>query len=130
MNNLSFNDNVRLDVDVMKSNLIDYILEYINSHLEEDITIDELSKFTYLSKFHLSREFKRHTGTTLHRYIIQKKLIAAKALILLDNPITQVYEQCGFGDYSNFFRAFKNEYGMTPKQFHEVMKSDHQLNRH
>lgn len=122
LNNLSFNDRVRLDVDVKKSSLIDRILEYINSHLEEDITIDALSEYSYLSKFHLSREFKRHTGTTLHRYILQKKLIASKELILKDIPITQVYEQCGFGDYSNFFRAFKKEYGMTPKQFYEAMK--------
>lgn len=130
MNNLSFQENTRLDVDVKKSNLIDHILEYINSHLEEDVTIDELSRYTYLSKFHLSREFKRHTGTTLHRYILQKKLIAAKELILKDIPITHVYEQCGFGDYSNFFRAFKNEYGMTPKQFQEAMKSNNLVDRH
>lgn len=123
VNQLTFNENDRLDVDVKKNNLIDSIMDYINSHLEEDITIDALSEHTYLSKFHLSREFKKHTGTTLHRYILQKKLIAAKELILTDIPITQVYEQCGFGDYSNFFRAFKNEYGMTPKQFYEAMKS-------
>jgi AraC-like DNA-binding protein len=122
VNNLTFNENDRLDVDVKKSNLIDRVLDYINSHLEEDITIDALSDYTYLSKFHLSREFKKHTGTTLHRYILQKKLIAAKELILKDIPITHVYEQCGFGDYSNFFRAFKNEYGMTPKQFYEAMR--------
>jgi AraC-like DNA-binding protein len=107
---------------VKKSNLIEHVLEYIGTHIDEDITIDDLSAYTYLSKFHLSREFKKHTGTTLHRYILQKKLIAAKELILRDIPITLVYEQCGFGDYSNFFRAFKNEYGMTPKQYLEAMK--------
>jgi AraC-like DNA-binding protein len=36
-------------------------------------------------------------------------------------PIINVYGQCGFGDYSNFFRAFKSEYGVTPKQFYELM---------
>lgn len=123
INNLAFNEGVRLDVEVKKSNLIEHILEYINAHIDEDITIDALSEHTYLSKFHLSREFKKHTGTTLHRYILQKKLIAAKELILKEIPITHVYEQCGFGDYSNFFRAFKNEYGMTPKQYFEAMKA-------
>ena len=122
INNLTINEEVRPDVEVKKSNLIEHILEYINAHIDEDITIDELSEFTYLSKFHLSREFKKHTGTTLHRYILQKKLIAAKELILKEIPITHVYERCGFGDYSNFFRAFKNEYGMTPKQYYEAMK--------
>lgn len=36
-------------------------------------------------------------------------------------PITEVYQQSGFGDYSNFFRAFRNEYNMTPKQYYEKM---------
>ncbi len=122
INNQTIHDNIRLDVEAKKSNLIEQILEYINAHIDEDITIDDLSEYTYLSKFHLSREFKKDTGTTLHRYILQKKLIAAKELILKDIPITHVYEQCGFGDYSNFFRAFKNEYGMTPKQYLEAMR--------
>jgi len=121
INNIAFNDKVRLDVDIKKSNLIDGIIDYINNHIEEDITVDEISECFYLSKFHLSREFKKHTGTTLHRYIVQKKLIEAKELILKETPITSVYKQCGFGDYSNFFRAFKNEYGVTPKQFYEAM---------
>jgi AraC-like DNA-binding protein len=52
---------------------------------------------------------------------VQKKLIEAKELIIKKTPITEVYKQCGFGDYSNFFRAFKNEYGVTPKQFYDSM---------
>ena len=121
LNNLAKNDRVRLDVDTKKNNLIDEIIQYIYNRIDEDITVDELSEHFYLSKLHLSREFKKYTGTTLHRYIVQKKLIEAKELILKGIPITSVYEQCGFGDYSNFFRAFKNEYGFTPKQFYEVM---------
>lgn len=121
INNLAFNEDIDLSVDIKKSNLIDGIIEYINNHVEEDITINEIAEQFYLSKFHLSREFKKYTGTTIHRYIVQKKLIEAKELILKEIPITVVYKQCGFGDYSNFFRAFKNEYGITPKQFYEVM---------
>lgn len=123
INNLAFNYNIQLSVDIKKSNLIDGIIEYINNHIEEDISVDDLSEYFYLSKFHLSREFKKHTGTTIHRYIVQKKLIEAKEMILKETPITSVYKQCGFGDYSNFFRAFKNEYGVTPKQFYELMNN-------
>lgn len=121
INNLAFSNNVQLSVEIKKSNLIDGIIEYINNRIEEDITVDSISEYFYMSKFHLSREFKKHTGTTIHRYIVQKKLIEAKELILKEVPITSVYKQCGFGDYSNFFRAFKNEYGVTPKQFYEAM---------
>lgn len=121
LNNLAHKDTVQLNVDIKKSNLIGRIIEYINEHLDEDSSVDKISEYFYVSKFHLSREFKKHTGTTIHRYIVQKKLIEAKELILGNVPIIDVYKQCGFGDYSNFFRAFKNEYGVTPKQFYEVM---------
>lgn len=121
INNMAYMEDASLNIDIRKSNLIDGIIDYINSHLEEDITIDELAENSYLSKFHLSREFKKHTGTTIHRYIVQKKLILAKELILDQMSVMDVYKKCGFGDYSNFFRAFKNEYGVTPKQFYEVM---------
>lgn len=121
INNLVLNDQSDIDIDVKKSNLIDGIVEYINIHLDEDITIDDLSKEFYLSKFHLSREFKKHLGTTIHRYIVKKKLIKSKELILKGYPIQSVYKHSGFGDYSNFFRAFKNEYGITPKQFYKLM---------
>lgn len=121
LNNIAFREEVRLSIDIKKSNLIDGIIDYINSHIEEDITVDELSGYFYLSKFHLSREFKKHTGITIHKYIVKKKLIQAKELILEQIPVMDIYKQCGFGDYSNFFRAFKNEYGVTPKQFYELM---------
>lgn len=121
INTILFNKDIVLDIDIKKSNLIDSIIEYINNNIEEDITIDELAEYCYLSKFHLSREFKRHTGTTIHKYIVQKKLIQSKELILNNISIKEVYKKCGFGDYSNFFRAFKNEYGVTPKQFYESM---------
>lgn len=108
-------------IDVRKNQLIDSMIRYINEHIDEDIKIDELSDIFFLSKFHLCREFKNQTGTTLHRYIIQKKLIHAKELILKNLPIIEVYQKAGFGDYSNFFRAFRNEYNMTPRQFYEFV---------
>jgi len=121
LNMILYQNGAKLDVDIKKNNLIDGIIQYINNHGEDEITIDELSEQFYLSKYHLIREFKKHSGTTIHKYIVQKKLIQAKELILKGIPIISVYKQCGFGDYSNFFRAFKNEYGVTPKHFYELM---------
>ncbi len=122
INTLLFQTEAKLPIEIKKSNLIDDIISYINSHLEEEISIDMLSEQFYISKFHLLREFKKHSGTTIHKFIVQKKLILAKEYILSGMPINLVYERAGFGGYSNFFKAFKNEYAMTPKQFYEVMK--------
>ena len=121
LNNLLFYNTNKVNITIEKSTLIDEIISYINTHVEEDIKIEDLSNQFFISRYHLLRVFKKHSKTTLHKFIVQKKLIYAKELILKGKPIIEVYKQCGFGDYSNFFRAFKNEYGMTPKQFYELM---------
>ncbi len=128
LNNLLFYNTARHNILFEKSSLIEEIIDYINTHLEETITIEDLSQQFYLSRFHLLREFKKYSGTTLHKFIVQKKLILSKELILQGIPINQVYAQCGFGDYSNFFRAFKNEYGVTPKEFFQLMYHSEQSN--
>ncbi|MDA3847636.1 MAG: AraC family transcriptional regulator, partial [Vallitaleaceae bacterium] len=124
INTLLFYNNRKIEIEISKSNLIDNVINYINNHLEDEIHIDDLSSQFFISKYHLLREFKKHSGTTIHKFIIQKKLIFAKELILTGIPITEVYASCGFGDYSNFFRAFKNEYGITPKQFFKIVYRD------
>lgn len=93
------------------------VLNYINAHYHEDLTLDMLSNQFFISKYHLSREFGRLTGTSVHRYIIQKRLVKAKQLMSDGASSSEVYQQCGFGDYSNFYRAFKAEYQMSPKEF-------------
>lgn len=125
LNTLLFKSDRKLDVEIKNNNRIDEIIQYINDHLTDEIRINDLSDIFFISKFHLLREFKKHSGTTIHKYIIQKKLILAKECILKGMPIKDIYETAGFGDYSNFFRAFKNEYGVTPKQFYDIMKREY-----
>lgn len=124
LNMILKDNNIRPDADIKKSNLLNEIIAYINDHIDEEIPIDRLSEYIFLSKYHLLREFKKQSGTTLHKYIVQKKLILAKELLLKGIPVIAVYKQCGFGDYSNFFRAFKKEYGVTPKNFYSMLKGE------
>ena len=93
------------------------ILGYINEHYNEALTLDVLANTFFLSKYHLSREFQRLVGTSVHRYIIQKRLVMAKQMLSEGKPSSEVYQQCGFGDYSNFYRAFKAEYQISPKDY-------------
>ncbi len=93
------------------------VLHYINENFNNDISLDSLSEQFFVSKYHLSREFKRLVGTSVYRYIIQKRLIIAKQKMLAGQSPTVVYCSCGFGDYANFYRAFRAEYGISPKQF-------------
>ena len=93
------------------------VLGYINEHYSENLTLDDLANRFFISKYHLSREFQRLVGTSVHRYIIQKRLVMAKQMLSEGKPSSEVYQHCGFGDYSNFFRAFKAEYQISPKDY-------------
>jgi len=93
------------------------VLSYINEHYSENLTLDDLANKFFISKYHLSREFQRLVGTSVHRYIVQKRLVMAKQMLSAGRPSSEVYQNCGFGDYSNFYRAFKAEYQISPKDY-------------
>lgn len=97
-------------------------LSYINEHYSEDLTLDFLANRFFISKYHLSREFGRLVGTSVHRYIVQKRLVMAKQMMREGKSSTEVYQHCGFGDYSNFYRAFKAEYQISPREFTAQLK--------
>jgi len=121
INNLEFYGNRKKVNDFKKSKLIDEMIEYIGKNLSERLTIDCIADRFHLSKYYLSREFKKYMNISIYQYIIMKRLIEAKKLILNNEAISDVYIKCGFGDYSNFFKAFKKEYGVTPKEFYNYM---------
>ena len=93
------------------------VLQYINDHYHEDLSLDLLATKFFISKYHLSHEFGRLVGTSVYRYIIQKRLVIAKQMLSSGLAPTEVYSHCGFGDYANFYRAFKAEYHISPKEF-------------
>lgn len=99
------------------------VLAYINEHYNEDLSLDFLANKFFISKYHLSREFGRLVGTSVYRYIIQKRLVMAKQMMSSGMPTSTVYQHCGFGDYSNFYRAFKAEYQISPREFMENLRS-------
>ena len=98
------------------------VLGYINDHYSEDLSLDYLANKFFISKYHLSREFQRLVGTSVHRYIVQKRLVMAKQMLSEGKPSSEVYQHCGFGDYSNFYRAFKAEYQISPKDYVLLLK--------
>ena len=104
--------------------LVNSVLEYINNHFSEELTLDSLANRFFISKYHLSREFGRVVGVPVHRYITQKRLVVAKQLLSEGRPSSMVYQHCGFGDYSNFYRAFRGEYGISPKAYVTALREE------
>jgi len=90
------------------------ILQYLNLHLTEPITIDELAGRFYLSKYHMMRRFRQETGYTIHHYLMEKRLMLAQQLLRTGAPLAQVCFDVGYQDYSTFSRAYKNHFGRAP----------------
>lgn len=97
------------------------ILDYLGSHLTEDISIDDLSARFFLSRSYLMHTFKEQTGYTIGNYISTKRLLLAKKLISEGTPITEVCYACGFKNYSTFSRSYKKNFGEAPRDFRQSL---------
>ena len=93
-------------------------LTYLNEHFTESLTLDDLAAHLNISKYHLSRSFPERIGCGLNTYI--NSLRADHAAMLLASTgisVTQVGFDSGFESSSTFFRTFKEQYGVSPKQY-------------
>ena len=103
-----------------KPELLDRITAYIERNYASHITVDDLARRFYVSNSSISHLFKQKMGVSLYRYITQRRLIAAKSLIAQRIPMEEISQQVGFVDYSTFYRAFKQEFGISPRRFSQL----------
>ena len=104
-----------------KELVMDDVFRFIRANLTGDLSLETLEGQFFVSRHHLCREFKKLTGQTIHSYIVKSRLDLCKKYIEMGKSIKEVYALGGFGSYNHFFRAFKNEYGMTPKEYYESL---------
>lgn len=93
------------------------IIGYINTHLTEDLTLDHIADAFFLSKSYMSYIFKQNTGLSIYQFIMKKRLMLARNMLYDGASALDACMGCGFYDYSNFLKAFKREFGCSPKQF-------------
>ena len=90
------------------------ILRYLDRHLTEDICIDDLAEQFYLSKYHMMRLFRWETGTTIHGYLTERRLIMARELMSGGTSATDACFRSGWRSYCSFTRAYGKRFGSTP----------------
>lgn len=105
------------------------VCDYIDKHYKEDITVESIAASQFISPSHLSRIFKKETGMTVKAYLNMRRVTRAKNLIM-EGPhmITNIYLDCGFIDYSSFYRSFVKYVGMSPEEFKKSQNQSKKTN--
>lgn len=119
LNRAALHNHIEFIDDSTSNEKILSILSYLNDHLTEDISIDDLSSRFFLSRYYLMHTFKEQTGYTIGSYLSTKRLILARELIANGTPITDVCYACGFRNYSTFSRAYKKSFGESPRDYRQ-----------
>lgn len=100
--------------------LRDRAIEFIESHLGQPFTLNQLADALGMSVFYFSRQFKQSMGVTPHQYVTRRRIERAKELLWQSRlPITEIALQVGFATPSAFTRLFRQVTGTTPKNFRQ-----------
>lgn len=97
--------------------MVQDIMNYIEEHLLETVSLDSLAERFSLSKYYLCHIFKEETGTTIFHYLLLLRISRAKSLLCNGKNVTETCELSGFTNYSNFITTFKRHTGYTPKRY-------------
>ena len=99
------------------------VRDYIEAHLDEDLSLTAVSEVACLSPYHFSRSFKEATGTAPRRYVIQRRFERAKALLRRTRlPLALIAQEVGFTDQSHLTSIFRREMGVTPGRYRATQR--------
>lgn len=106
----------------MKEHITDVekVIEYIESHLDGKLDLEQVAEASHYSKYHLHRMFADTVGMTIHDYVQRRQLTeAAKLLVFSDKPIIEIALICGYESQQAFSAAFKSMYKIPPAEYRE-----------
>ena len=118
----AFFDHRNLSLHAERPELLDRAMAYIEENLCKKITLADAAHHLYVSESTVSQTFRNKMGVSFHQCLTQRRLIAAKQLIQEDAVLEDVGIRVGFPDYSTFYRAFKKEFGISPRQYRKMQQ--------
>ncbi len=105
-----------LDPELKKDNIGDLLINYVNQNLFKNISLQQISNVFFLSQSQINRIFKKNTGSSIGQYIAAKRLLTARNRIRAGEPAVKVSEECGYRDYSAFYRSYCTKFGCSPQE--------------
>lgn len=109
-----------------KPELLDDVVSFIESHLSEKITLADTAQRFFVSESTISQTFHKKMHVSFYHYVTQRRLIAAKSMIMEENNLEDLSIKVGFSDYSTFYRAFKKEFGISPREYRNLIAESQQ----
>ena len=97
--------------------MIGKALEYVNIHMTEDISVQDIADALNVSRSYLSHAFKKSTGYGIWNYVVSKRLVYAQKLLWGGASVTEACYGSGFKDYAHFIKSFTKAFGCSPKQY-------------
>ena len=92
-------------------------IRYLTEHFREPLRLDDLAARFFISKSYLNRHFKAYTNATVYAYLMALRITHARRMLREGATAAEAGRECGFSDYSTFYKAFKAQTGITPQEF-------------
>lgn len=97
--------------------VIPQVIRYLTEHFREPLRLDDLAARFFISKSCLNRHFKAYTNATVYAYLMALRITHARRMLREGATAAEAGRECGFSDYSTFYKAFKAQTGITPQEF-------------